>query len=153
MHYLYRYFDATDRLLYVGITNNLESRDTGHRLKDSHSLNHWYRFIARKSVEEHPSECEAKKAETKAIKCEQPIYNITKNGQRHWGALEVDKHLLTMRRLETGWYTDIEIAICLICSPETVRQHAGTARKRSGHPFTYDWNFNFYEMRPWIEAL
>ncbi|MDF5758773.1 hypothetical protein [Spongiactinospora sp. TRM90649] len=71
---LYRYFDDQDRLLYVGMTNDLSLRTRNHvRASD------WMAFAVRSTIERYPSRSEAEAAEHKAISDESPIFNVRGN--------------------------------------------------------------------------
>lgn len=67
---LYRYFDAEDNLLYVGITNNQFRRFSQHKNKD------WMTKIARATFEHFDTRSDAEFAEGNAITNEAPLYNI-----------------------------------------------------------------------------
>jgi len=71
---LYRYYDADDLLLYVGITGNLYRRQTRHERASS-----WMDFVARSTVERFPDREAAETAETAAIKAEGPLFNDVHN--------------------------------------------------------------------------
>lgn len=66
---LYRHFDASGQLLYVGISKNALCRLGGHKNAT------WYRDLARISVEHHKSRAHALYAEAIAIRDEKPLYN------------------------------------------------------------------------------
>lgn len=69
-HYVYRVFDHAGRLIYVGSTANLFQRLKSHRSK-------WWAPQARKVVAKvHPDRRTALNAELKAIKDEQPRWNV-----------------------------------------------------------------------------
>lgn len=70
-HQLYRHFDADGRLLYVGISNNAAVRLDHHR-----TCSRWHDQIARIDIERFQNKKEAMIAEMKAIKEENPIFNI-----------------------------------------------------------------------------
>jgi predicted GIY-YIG superfamily endonuclease len=70
-HVLYRYFDADDNLLYVGITNSPLSRMSQH-FRDKG----WFAKAARTTYEHFASRPELEAAEVKAIQSEKPKYNI-----------------------------------------------------------------------------
>lgn len=70
-HKLYRHFDATGRLLYIGITNSPLTRLSQH-LRTSH----WSDDIARMDIECYSSQALAKEAEKAAIELEAPPFNI-----------------------------------------------------------------------------
>ena len=71
---LYRYFDAVDRLIYVGKSGNVASRNSGH-IKRSE----WIQFAVRSTFERFPTPEELSEAERKAIATEHPIFNIQGN--------------------------------------------------------------------------
>lgn len=68
--HVYRYFDADDRLLYVGVARQFEARDYVHRHKP------WYASVARVAIEQHESRQAALAAELKAILTEDPAHNV-----------------------------------------------------------------------------
>jgi predicted GIY-YIG superfamily endonuclease len=76
-HVLYRFFDAEDELLYVGITVGLRGRLAKHEVEK-----HWYGEIARISVEHFPSRDAVLAAEKAAIQAEKPQHNVQHNGVR-----------------------------------------------------------------------
>lgn len=71
---LYRYFDADDTLLYIGIAQDLAHRENGH-IKSSV----WMQLTARSTIERFPDRPEALAAEREAIETEHPIFNIQYN--------------------------------------------------------------------------
>lgn len=73
---LYRLYDAEDRLLYVGITKNLEQRWAGHKYSATSSV--WWPEVVRKDIEWHPTRQAADEAETAAILRETPLHNKEK---------------------------------------------------------------------------
>ncbi|REF00360.1 hypothetical protein DFJ69_5892 [Thermomonospora umbrina] len=72
---LYRYFDADEVLLYVGITGDLMRRERSHVKRSS-----WMEFMARSTVERFSSREEAEAAEVAAIGSELPLFNARHNG-------------------------------------------------------------------------
>ncbi|UVM24490.1 hypothetical protein [Pseudomonas wadenswilerensis] len=70
-HKLYRAFDATGRLLYIGITMSPLTRLSQH-LRTSH----WSGDIARIDIECYRSQALAREAEKAAIEREAPLFNI-----------------------------------------------------------------------------
>lgn len=67
---LYRHFDASGRLLYVGISN-----DARQRLQQHLKCCDWRARFSSMTVEEHPTRGSAVDAEARAILEEHPIYN------------------------------------------------------------------------------
>lgn len=72
--FLYRLFDAEDRLLYVGITNQPRRRFHHHRTTKT-----WWADVARHELETHPNREVASAAEIAAITGEHPVHNVVHN--------------------------------------------------------------------------
>lgn len=70
---LYRLYDASGQLLYVGIAANLEVRWRAHAKQQS-----WWPEVARKQIEWHPDRFEAAAAEVRAIDTEGPLHNVSR---------------------------------------------------------------------------
>ena len=68
---LYRYYNATDKLIYVGISNNPPVRAGQHR-----KLSWWWLEATRCTLEHFATRAEAMQAEIAAIQAEAPAYNI-----------------------------------------------------------------------------
>lgn len=71
---LYRYFDAKDILLYVGISGTLAIRDKSHI-----AASRWMQLTARSTVEHRETAEDAARAEREAIKSEHPLFNQRDN--------------------------------------------------------------------------
>lgn len=71
LHVLYRFFDAADSLLYVGIT-----RDPGYRLRTHEGEKSWWHQVASVTIEHRESREDLRDAELAAIRLENPKYNI-----------------------------------------------------------------------------
>lgn len=69
IHIVYRMFDATGRLLYVGMTSEF-----GKRLS-SHADKVWFLAVATITMERYPGYAEAALAEQEAITAENPLHN------------------------------------------------------------------------------
>ena len=69
--YLYRHFDVYDRLLYVGITNNLQNRTKQH-----YKTSHWFYLSKRVTTEVFLTRAEALVAEAQVIMTEHPRHNL-----------------------------------------------------------------------------
>lgn len=67
---LYRFFDVSGRLLYVGITIKPWQRFTSHKVNKP-----WWFDAERIHLEHYRSEREAREAETRAIHNEKPLFN------------------------------------------------------------------------------
>lgn len=75
-HVLYRFYDADNVLLYVGITADLPTRFRNHSRKP------WWHDIGRMTVEHFSCRFDVLAAEKLAIASERPLYNSTYNTQR-----------------------------------------------------------------------
>jgi predicted GIY-YIG superfamily endonuclease len=78
---VYRLFDAQDRLLYIGSTDNSYSRYEHHRCMQT-----WWPDVARKEEQEFPLLAAARVAERKAIAAERPLHNCPPGRPRKSGA-------------------------------------------------------------------
>jgi transcriptional regulator with XRE-family HTH domain/predicted GIY-YIG superfamily endonuclease len=74
---LYRFFDAEDVLLYIGITDNTARRWNAHKGDKS-----WWPDVARKAVEWYDNQQDAADVEWRAIRAEQPLHNIAHRTHR-----------------------------------------------------------------------
>ena len=83
LHVLYRFFDASGNLLYVGITCNPSGRFSDHRTKN------WWRDVANITLEHADSRNELEQLEIAAIQSENPRYNII----RHYPRTEIGREL------------------------------------------------------------
>lgn len=68
---VYRIYDDTDRLIYIGASRALPGRLNVHR-----QLSWWFGLIARIETDEHPTIEAAYAAEMVAIQEEQPAFNV-----------------------------------------------------------------------------
>lgn len=68
---LYRAYDASDKLLYIGIATNWARRWTQHFERSP-----WYTAVARITLETHPTRRAAYEAEREACENEHPLHNI-----------------------------------------------------------------------------
>lgn len=73
---LYRFYDAEDRLLYVGITNHLMRRTTRHAADKP-----WFSAVARSEVDHYPTRAAALAREAELIRELQPVHNIQGRGR------------------------------------------------------------------------
>lgn len=71
---LYRYFDADDRLLYIGISSNYQARAVAH---SKNSV--WESQAVRVELERFPDRESVLAAEKRAIQTERPIHNKIHN--------------------------------------------------------------------------
>lgn len=72
---LYRYFDTSDRLLYIGISLSTVARAMGHKREAG-----WWGTWARSTVERFDTRAQALEAERLAIIREKPLHNVIHNG-------------------------------------------------------------------------
>jgi hypothetical protein len=72
MTYVYRAYGADDRLLYVGMTDDVGQRLKGHRYQGSV----WLVEMAYHTVESYPDRDSAHIAEIEAIISESPLYDV-----------------------------------------------------------------------------
>lgn len=73
---LYRHYDATGQLLYVGISNDYARRTDEHAASKP-----WWSEVAETRVEHFPSRKDALAAERRAIASEAPLYNVQHAGR------------------------------------------------------------------------
>jgi hypothetical protein len=67
---LYRPYDASDVLLYVGVSDQPGRRGGRHRKRSS-----WAEFAVRTDLTWFPTRADAERAEVEAIKTESPLFN------------------------------------------------------------------------------
>jgi predicted GIY-YIG superfamily endonuclease len=79
-HTLYRFYDATGRLLYIGIALDFLERWRKHRKKS------WWPLVARMDIEQHPNRAAVFAAERQAIIIEKPVHNRQHN-EAVWDAM------------------------------------------------------------------
>lgn len=75
---LYRAFDANDKLLYVGITDGVETRFKVHQKNAE-----WWPLMVRRDIEWFDTRRDAMRAEAAAIVGEGPLYNKQTYGPEH----------------------------------------------------------------------
>lgn len=73
-HALYRFYDRTDVLLYVGVTADLPKRMKNHQKEKP-----WWLQISTIKIEPYETRAEVFEAEAEAIRTENPLYNSTHN--------------------------------------------------------------------------
>lgn len=76
-HFVYRAFAADGALLYIGCTSDVDRRFAAHRKHPSSQR--WIHDMDRLTVEEHPDQWSAMRAEWDAIRDEHPRFNIHAN--------------------------------------------------------------------------
>ena len=76
-HFVYRVFDADERLIYVGCTRNLFMR------LRTHEANTWWAYQAAKvTAKVYPDKWSGLLAEREAIRTERPRWNLFHRGQK-----------------------------------------------------------------------
>lgn len=108
---LYRFYDNADRLLYVGITHDIEQRWTSHARNQP-----WWLDVSRKTVDWHPNRSVAERLEDEALRRDKPLYD--RSGKR-WEsdgvvdarlALETDRALAAIgAALDNGTFPDWKV--------------------------------------------
>lgn len=106
---LYRFYDSTGQLLYIGITNRIP-----RRLDEHGEEKPWYLEVADVKVEHHPDRHAALSAEKAAIKTERPKYNIVHNRGAHRTKIQDGSGRWTFRARRGGH----EIRTDLVLYPE-----------------------------------
>jgi hypothetical protein len=71
---LYRYFDEGTRLLYIGKSGDLATREAKHI-----GRSRWMELAASSTIKRYATEIEVRRAEAAAIKAEQPLFNVRYN--------------------------------------------------------------------------
>lgn len=143
-HHVYRIFDASGRLLYVGATSNLPQRIAEHEATKAfpgcHPVLTIGERMARWTADEHPTRKDAFAAEREAIRAEQPELNT-------YGASAKMTEKPTATPLASD-YTLEEVASALRMSTRWVRDrikegkdkdHPGPviAHERRGHKIVF----------------
>ncbi|WP_329390157.1 GntR family transcriptional regulator [Streptomyces sp. NBC_01716] len=82
---LYRLYDASDRLLYIGI-----AKDTKKRWKDHELIQRWWHLVARHTITWLPSREQALAVEEKTVREETPLYNAERLPNGRYKRLKYD---------------------------------------------------------------
>ena len=69
-HYVYRYYDSADRLLYIGSTYSFSTRAAAHERDAT-----WWPDVTAVKLERFPDQLSSLSAEIYGIKTEGPIHN------------------------------------------------------------------------------
>lgn len=78
-HYVYRCYDATDALLYVGCTVDLVTRRVAHNTNSW-----WFPKVDHWRITVYPNKLHARRVETAAIADEQPLCNVRGQNFKAW---------------------------------------------------------------------
>lgn len=102
---VYRFFDAEDVLLYVGMTGNMIERLEGHDYEKA-----WRTSIDHVTVTWHPTRADAHGAEREAIRSENPLHNVIRFDKRSQTEAERmanrTRSLHLLSPCEQGWLGD-----------------------------------------------
>lgn len=120
-HYVYRCFDAVNRLLYVGCTRDVGARMAVHMASGHNPASKVliYRMV-RHEVTAYATEAEAKQAEREAIFNEEPIANLHHQRVRETPA-ERDRRLSaylesTRPPVDESWRDELDAALAMFGS-------------------------------------
>lgn len=103
---LYRHFDESGALLYVGISLSAMQRMEQHRDRSG-----WFDQIANVKIERYPTRQDALRAEENAIRSERPKYNVVHNGVQRAPisrAIEDELHVLLNEALQLAIDGDVD---------------------------------------------
>lgn len=119
-HWVYRCFDASGRLLYVGCTRNLRSRLYAHSL-----TSFWSYDVVKVKATVHPDKWAGLAVEAEAIRTERPRYNVKGRWATHptWTPDEFADYLRALESLPEARYRDSHLA--------RVRRAAESAAERA----------------------
>lgn len=107
---LYRFYDACENVLYIGITN-----DPWRRWRDHVQAKPWYPQVKHQAVTWYETEAEARWAETVAIRTEHPQFNIA-------GAIRPPEARVTAALGGATWF-------CTQCEEIRREKYAAVARQ------------------------
>ncbi|MGH3490229.1 MAG: GntR family transcriptional regulator [Actinopolymorphaceae bacterium] len=133
--YLYRAYDRDDRLLYVGVSYDVEQRHVQHCSDISQP---WWRWtVARITTERHAGRLEAEQAERAAIATESPVWNISHAPEgwstRHFALRkDRDRWARRLRRRTSGFLRPVPIVPQE--GPVTVNVESGVRVMSGGLP-------------------
>jgi hypothetical protein len=105
---LYRFFDADDRLLYVGVSLEIAWRWKAHSASQP-----WWGSTARATMEHFPSRAAALAAERQAIFDERPLWNIAHNSD----AARTRSGSRPRRQVQDGRWVSMSRAAALLNVP------------------------------------
>lgn len=109
---LYRLYDTSGALLYVGITSKRTERFTGHAATAK-----WWPEITSITLEHFAKRADAESAERTAIKNENPVHNVVHNPNRERKAGNRD---LRIRDFPPDLHRDLKILA--LASGQTLRE-------------------------------
>ena len=132
-HFVYRAFDAADRLLYIGCTVNFEQRRRTHEQRSP-----WAHRVDRWDVERFDTQAPALLGEEAAIKAEHPEFNAMYNGAGLTGWNDERRAAETCLHghpWEENARTNAQgMRVCHTCQKEAWRRH--DRKRRNTRPST-----------------
>jgi predicted GIY-YIG superfamily endonuclease len=136
-HVLYRFFDATGRLLYVGITVHLPNRLTDHRHGKP-----WWTDVTRITLEHHPDRNAVLHAERVAIQKEHPKWNVIHNTQSLTQPAEITPQLCAEDMPDDCHDFCVKQGIASIYYPYQWANGKAHYRCQNGHSWVCWWGPN-----------
>lgn len=130
MQTLYRFYDRTERLLYVGITSNPPARFVQHR-----QMKQWWELVETIKLSRFDTRREVIQAEAIAIRDEEPIFNVSHPGaddEYLIGHCTYCRALIVYEAADE--FTELE---CSLCNETRCDAHAAGAQ----------WGMQFIEGR------
>lgn len=118
-HYVYRCYDADDRVVYIGCTRNIKTRLATHRRgKGGSRASQWLSVcMVRYEVEgPYPSRDAGLEAERRAIQAEQPIFNYQQRAGESFAAW-MTRNLVADYLVNRG-HVQLAIETCCRCGRE-----------------------------------
>lgn len=95
---LYRFFDSSGALLYIGITETFGARLVAHE-----ATKPWFADVAAISIERHPSRSALAEAEAEAVRREQPLHNLVRfTGPTKLRSFRIDADLYDAAQAEAA---------------------------------------------------
>lgn len=107
---LYRFYDASEELLYVGVSNEPWRRRKRHSVTQP-----WYPRVRHQAITWLDSEDAALRAETRAIRAERPAFNV--RGAIRPVRARVTLHVGLMQRVLCAWLAGTAVLVVLACMP------------------------------------
>jgi predicted GIY-YIG superfamily endonuclease len=166
---LYRFYDAENRLLYVGITLHVPNRWSDHARGKS-----WWRDVDHSTVEHFATRAEAAAKELTAIRTEGPLYNIagatrplkeialdTKGPKRSDRLSQAENRPFTIDSLVGTFFLgtfDRSIQGCVVAEPspgvylvETFSWIMGESYEQELVPIEAMAGWSFYDSAEWMK--
>ena len=116
LHAVYRMFDATGRLLYIGVTGNPSRRFKGHAEK------RWYPLTSTITLQWFPTREAAERAEQRAIRSEHPKLNLQGMASPRPHAFTRDELVYVLASFSAGMLNAETTADAIIQALETLQE-------------------------------